>query len=293
MREERVRGRARWLIVTLAAAAVFAGFASPAGAAPAPATAIDSVWSEPGPFAVTVEALDSDHTVYRPTDLAAGAAHPVIIWGNGTGVTPQLYDGLLRHWASFGFVVAAANTLNAGSGQEMLAGARVLIKENARPGSPYFGRIDTGHIGATGHSQGGGGAIAAGADPLVTTTVPIEPGPQGDIRALHGPMFILGGQFDVIVSPQLLVIPRFAQASQIPAVYGELAGATHATPAGDGGGFRGATTAWFRYWLAGDSRAGQVFFGPNCAICSDPAWSDVRRNAPAEAVQPTGPSAGA
>ncbi len=244
-------------------------------------TGIAGQWSEPGPFAVTVEALDSTHTVYRPSRLEK---HPVILWGNGTGANPKIYDGLLRHLASHGFVVAAADTPNAGSGKEMLAGATTLIAENSRPGSRYEGKIDTAHIGATGHSQGGGGAIAAGADPRVTTTIPIEPGPQGSATALKGPSFFLGGQLDTIVIPALLVIPRYRLADQVPAIYGELAGATHFTPVGDGGGFRGAITAWFRFWLSGDERARAEFFGASCGLCRDGAWSDVRRNAKALAV---------
>ncbi|MEU3621856.1 acetylxylan esterase [Amycolatopsis coloradensis] len=244
-------------------------------------TGIADQWSKPGPFEVTVEALDDTHTVYRPSRLEK---HPVILWGNGTGANPGIYDGLLRHLASHGFVVAATDTPNAGSGKEILAGATTLIAENSRPGSRYQGKIDTAHIGATGHSQGGGGAIAAGADPRVTTTIPIEPGPQGSATALKGPSFFLGGQFDIIVVPALLVIPRYRLATQVPAIYGELAGATHFTPTGDGGGFRGAVTAWFRFWLSGDERARAEFFGPSCGLCRDGAWSDVQRNAKALAV---------
>ena len=244
---------------------------------PQPAQAETASWDQPGPFAVVTEALDAGHTVFRPADLGGGK-HPVIVWGNGTGAVPAVYAPLLRHLASHGFVVAAADTPNSGTGREMLAGARTLVAENARPGSKYYGRIDTAHVGATGHSQGGGGAIAAGADPLVTTTVPIEPGPLGSVPALHGPVFFLGGQFDTIVLPGLLVIPRYYAASHVPAVYGELAGATHFTPAGDGGGFRGAITAWFSYWLRGDAQARGVFFGPGCTLCADPAWSKVLRN---------------
>jgi pimeloyl-ACP methyl ester carboxylesterase len=249
-------------------------------AVPQPAQAEPVHWDQPGPYAVVTEALDLGHTVFRPADLS-GAKHPVIIWGNGTGAVTAVYAPFLRHLASYGLVVAAASTVNSGTGTEMLDGARSLAAENTRPGSEYFGRIDTAHVGATGHSQGGGGAIAAGADPVVTTTVPLEPGPLGSVPALHGPVFFLGGQFDTIVPPPLLVIPRYYAASHVPAVYGELAGATHFTAAGDAGGFRGAITAWFRYWLAGDQQAKSVFFGPGCTLCADPAWSKVLRNAEA------------
>ncbi|MFJ1766877.1 acetylxylan esterase [Amycolatopsis sp. NPDC088138] len=242
---------------------------------PAEAAAVD--WQQPGPFAVVSEALDGSHTVFRPADLG-GAAHPVILWGNGTGQVPADYAPLLRHLASYGFVVAAADTVNSGTGREMLDGARTLVAENARPGSAYFGRIDTAHIGATGHSQGGGGAIAAGADPLVTTTVPIAPGPLGWVPSLHGPVLFLGGQFDLVVAPLLLVIPRYYAAWRVPAVYGELAGATHTTGTGDAGGFRGAITAWFRYWLSGDQRAKDAIFGSPSTLSTGATWSKVLRN---------------
>lgn len=246
-------------------------------AIPQPAGATQVDWQQPGPFAVVSEALDAGHTVFRPADLG-GAEHAVIIWGNGTGGTPADYAPLLRHLASYGFVVAAANTEWSGSGKEMLDGARTLVAENARPGSVYFGRIDTAHIGASGHSQGGGGAIAAGADPLVTTTVPIAPGPLGWVPSLHGPVLFLGGQFDLVVAPLLLVIPRYYAAYRVPAVYGELAGATHLTGTGDGGGFRGALTAWFRYWLTGDQQAKAAIFGSPSTFSTGATWSKVLRN---------------
>ena len=255
--------------------------------APAGFPSVGGNWDRPGPYAVTVEAAGSATTVYRPTTLGPGGArHPVILWGNGTFAWPAIYDGLLRHWASHGFIVAAANTSWAGSGQEMLAGATWLANENARAGSVYFGRVDTGRIGATGHSQGGGGAIAAGADPRVDTTVPIQPGPQGSVARLHGPLLMLAGQSDSIVWPWLLVLPRYNEAGHVPAVYGELAGAGHFEPVGDGGGFRAATTAWFRYWLMDDPEARAEFFGPTatCGLCQDDSWSDVRRNARALAL---------
>ncbi|MBP2324100.1 dienelactone hydrolase [Kibdelosporangium banguiense] len=245
----------------------------------APAASATTNWSAPGPHPVVVEALDDAHTVYRPASL--DGPHPVILWGNGTGSAPAVYDGLLRHWASYGFIVAAANTPNSGSGQEILAGLDALEAENSQPGSVYFGKVDVGNVGTSGHSQGGGGAITAGADPRIDTTVPIQPGPLGDVQSLHGPMLILAGQLDVVVLPLLLVLPRYTAATHIPAVYGELAGATHTTPTGNGGGYRGVTTAWFRYWLAGDQSARSMFLGPDatCGLCNDPAWSDVRRNA--------------
>ncbi len=243
----------------------------------APAVATADPYADPGPYAVAVD-IGLTHTIYRPTDLGSGT-HPVLIWGNGTGVVPGAYSLLLRHWASHGFVVAAANTTQAGTGQQMLAGARWLISENDRPGSRYFHHIATNRVGAVGHSQGGMGAVNAGADPIVTTTVALQPGPVALSNRLRGPALFLAGEKDSIVLPWLIVVPMYEAADQVPAVYAELGGADHFEPAIDGGRFRGMMTAWFSYQLMGDQQAGSLFFGPSCGLCTDPAWTDVRRNA--------------
>ncbi|MFC8129976.1 acetylxylan esterase [Streptomyces sp. NPDC057302] len=286
-----VRRYATLLAASLALSAALSGqglaHADTGPAAAAAARAADGCpsaggrWADDGPFAVTKERAGLGHTILRPTELGSGGCtkHPVIIWGNGTFVTPVVYDGLLKHLASHGFIVVAANTTQSGTGTAMLGGLDVLKKADADPKSPYYGKVDLEKVGAAGHSQGGGGAINAGADPRVDVTVPIEPGPLGRVGGLKGPLLILGGERDLVVVPELLVIPRFEAADQVPAVYGELAGATHLTPAGDGGGFRGPITAWFRYFLMGDQEARGEYFGADCRACSSPVWSDFRRNA--------------
>lgn len=93
----------------------------------------------------------------------------MILWGNGTITAPSWYDGLLRHLASHGFIVAAANTSNAGSGQEMLQGLATLTTWNGQSANRFYQKVDLERVGTTGHSQGGAGAIRAGADP---TTIP-------------------------------------------------------------------------------------------------------------------------
>ncbi|WP_344682831.1 acetylxylan esterase [Saccharopolyspora taberi] len=266
-------------LVPAAALLACAALVTPTAHAAGPAhSSIGSQWADPGPFEVIKEST-SAHTLYRPAVLGDGGhRHAVIIWGNGTGATPEAYDDLLRHWASHGFIVAAANTKNANSGQEMLDGARFLLQENDRPGSPYHQKVDADRIGSVGHSQGGAGAINAGADPIVDTTIPLEPGPLAEPEQLHGPALFLAGQNDGIVDPQRIVLPLYERAAHVPAFYAELAGADHFEPVADGGGFRGVMTAWFRYQLAGDEQAAAEFTGPSCGLCTDPAWSDVRSN---------------
>ncbi|WBQ04653.1 poly(ethylene terephthalate) hydrolase family protein [Kribbella sp. CA-293567] len=252
------------------------------GMVTAPASAgqpagIDQQWALPGTSAVKVKVLAA-HTLYYPAVLTG--RRPVVLWGNGTGVVPGVYSGLLRHLASHGFIVAAANTPFSGTGLEMRAGIDLLARFDGDAGSEFHRHVDLQQIGAAGHSQGGMGAINAGLDERIDTTVPIQPGPLAASGKLKGPALFLSGGRDTIV-PAALVVAMWKQATQVPAVYGSLREATHLEPSGDGGGYRGVVTAWFAYRLTGNTAAAAEFTGPACGLCVDAAWTDVRRNSPA------------
>lgn len=198
--------------------------------------------------------------------------------------SPLVYRDLLLHWASQGFVVAAANTPMSNLGISMRASIDMLTGRNADRGSVFFDRVDLEHIGASGHSQGGAAAIVVGSDPRIDTILPIQPGPLANIDAVRVPALLLAGQRDSIVFPAL-VKAFYNAADHIPALYGEVRGADHFTVVGDPGPFAAPTTAWFRAQLMGDRTAGAQFFGPGCGICTDTAtWSDVRRNSLALSV---------
>jgi hypothetical protein len=205
-------------------------------------------------------------------------AHPIITWGNGTFAVPILYQGLLDHFASYGFVVIASTSVMTGSGEEMLGGVDWLIDENSRTGSMFFNKLDVDHVGATGHSQGGGGTINAGTDPRITCTAPIEPTP-GRVADLEGPMFLLAGSEDFLV-PASWVTASTYDPALVPTVYGIAQGADHLTPLGDGGMMRGYLTAWFCAELLGHEDAGEAFFGDgaNCEICDNVNWVVTRKN---------------
>lgn len=285
----------RKLLVPLAALTLVLSASAAAGAAPAPlstAPATASATSDfgaPGTYATAVE-VGPVTTLYYPRDIASSERrHPVIVWGNGTNGIPLVYRELLLHWASQGFVVAAANTPQSNLGISMRAGIDMLTHRNADPGSIFHDRVDLEHIGASGHSQGGAAAIVVGADPRIDTILPIQPGPLANIDAVHVPALLLAGEKDSIVFP-FLVKAFYNAADHIPALYGELRGADHFTVVGDPGPFAAPTTAWFRAQLMGDRTARAQFFGPGCGICTDTTtWSDVRRNNLALSVPATAP----
>ncbi|WP_440101076.1 alpha/beta hydrolase family protein [Streptosporangium sp. H16] len=263
--------------------------AASASAAPAAGAASAAGFGALGPYATAVE-IGAVNTLYYPRDIAqSDRRHPVIVWGNGTFAFPVVYRDLLLHWASHGFVVAAANTPQSNLGISMRAGIDLLTRRNADPSSVFHNRVDLERIGASGHSQGGAAAIVVGADPRVDTILPIQPGPLANINAVHGPALLLAGQRDSIVLPAL-VRAFYNAADHIPAIYGELRGADHFTVVGGAGPFAAPTTAWFRLHLMDDQAARTQFFGPGCGICADTrTWSDVRRNARATQIPATAP----
>ena len=287
----RTRGTICKLLLTTALVAVLAspGTAGAAGEATDSTPSVGTDWGQPGPYGVKTD-IEAVHTFYYPEDMGqSGERHPVIIWGNGTGAVPGIYSSLLRHWASHGFIVAAANTPMSNLAISMRAGIDVLEHRNADSGSVFHEKVDLEHIGSAGHSQGGAASIVAAADSRVDTAVPIQPGPLADPDRMDEPVFYLAGQRDLIVPPAL-VKAFYGGSDHVPAVYGEARGARHISSIGDGGAFRAPTTAWLRYWLMGDENARGEFFGPSCGYCADTTlWSDWQRNTKAREIP--GPAA--
>jgi hypothetical protein len=281
--------RLHHLLLALAlAVGLFALVPGGAGAQSPGLPPVGTNFAAPGPYAVTVQ-NDAAHTYYSPATLGEGGVdHPIILWGNGTGTTPPVYDGLLRHFASHGFVVAAANTSNAGSGNEMLAGLDNLTAFNGQSGNRFFGHLDLGHVGATGHSQGAGGAVATARDPRIDTIFPLQgygaPAARAGLTAVY-----FAGQNDTILTPTV-VRGSYTGSSGIPAAYAELAGATHFVPVGNAGGFRGPATAWARWHLAGDGNGHGLFVGAGCGLCSSPEWSAYEANPRLQSLAPPIPT---
>ena len=239
-------------------------------------------FADPGPYETSVQ-TDAEHTYFFPTELGPGGrSHPVILWGNGTFTNPTHYEALLRHFASHGFIVAAANTSNAGSGVEMLAGLDNLEEFNEAAGNRFEGHVDVNHVATMGHSQGGSGAVRAGADPRIDTVVVLQGG--GPVADLHSPTLFLSGSADTVVPPALLR-QQYDAATHIPAAYGDLAGADHFQPIVNGNGYRGPVTAWVRWRLMGDKIAGNQYVG-DCAYCADPIWATYEANPLLEAMAP-------
>jgi len=215
-------------------------------------------------------------TMFRPKDLSAGGlCHPVITWGNGTGSNPGLYKVLLDHLASHGFVVIASDSPNVANGDPppMVAGVTWVLEQNDDPSSVLYQRIDTAHVGATGHSQGGFATTTAGGDEHITTIAPLCG--ASNQRNLHGPAWLFCGGMDTTV-PCDTIQRAFDSISNQPIMLAQYVTADHANWVTFRGTTLGpvevATTAWMRAHLMGDTALHSWFYGPDCKLCTDDAW---------------------
>ncbi len=220
------------------------------------------------------EAGGPNCSIHRPATLGEnGLRHPVIIWGMGTGGF-NTYQAAFDLWASNGFIVAAALQGDGqGSGVEMLGCLDYVCTE-------YAPNIDCSRVGASGHSQGGGGALMVGQDPRLLATAPVQPYigqgfggfDQASLTKQVGPMLLLSGTADTIAAPAQHQQPVF-ETTNVPVFWANLVRGDHVAEGFNGiAGYRVMVLEWFALHLMGDKAFRARFYGPSCTYCSDTKW---------------------
>lgn len=246
--------------------------------------------------------------IYRPASLAAMGSTRlgVYAFGNGACTDDAAHTRLhLLEVASHGYLVIVPGAFYTGPGaierpadlppagpdavltrHEQLAEAITwALAENARPGSPYHGRIDPQAIAVSGFSCGGLQALFNARDPRVRTVVMMNSGlfPDGPttmagmsgdkslLETVHTPiLYVLGGESDMAYAPGM---DDFAHLTHVPAVVASIDkghGGTFWEP--DGGAAAQVVVNWLEWQLRGDEAAGRMFKGEDCGLCRDPAW---------------------
>ncbi|HVW29075.1 MAG TPA: hypothetical protein VHC69_27105 [Polyangiaceae bacterium] len=301
---------------------VGASGAPPAGAAGAAGTPVTSVggapnvplmpagpnclqpgngnYTFPGPYKVTTTDVDlgmiaanqdtGKFTIYSPDPLETACLHPIVAWGNGTGVTDSdfTYNFLNQAMASWGIVVASSAENNTGSGEFHKAGIDYLLKQNMDMTSKFFGKLST-RAGVAGHSQGGIGAGLATSHPNVVALA-VEGMTFTATQKVAG--LVLTGTADIVMNAQQTVTaatgPDFVAVWQggdhvgTETVLGYLGlDTTNMDATGSQKGaqqFQRLMSAWFRCFLANDQVACKLFQGgtpDGCGICKDPGWATL------------------
>ena len=189
-----------------------------------------------------------------------------------------MYKPAFEYWASYGFIVAAANVIDGqGSGAPELA---CLDWVTAQYGDAVCPRVA-----ATGHSQGGAGAIMAGRDPRVTVTAPLMPYTEqgwggfdtSSITAqVASPMLLLSGTLDNNATPSVYQQPVFDD-TNAGVFCANRIGADHYSTALGLTNYRATMLACLRLPFLRDGSFRPRFYCDDCALCSDSHWIVQRR----------------
>jgi dienelactone hydrolase len=250
--------------------------------------------------------------LYRPANLAGLGATKlgIYVFGNGACVDDGASSRLhLLEVASHGYLAIAPGRILNGPGatgaqpppassqspdlnvkssyKDLLAAIDWAVAQNADPGSPYYQRIDTSAVAASGFSCGGAQAMRVAADPRVKTLVMMNSGlfkdgesadiPEMDVRksalqALHTPtLYVIGGESDIAYANSK---DDFSRINRVPVMLANLLGVGHGGTYWEPNGGKAATVvaAWLDWQLRGDARAARTFVGADCGLCKDKAW---------------------
>jgi hypothetical protein len=261
--------------------------AMPVTAAGVQATGMKST----GMFDVVVE-LDPAfpaYTIWRPEPIGM-IKHPILAWGMGACSTDSLSSGgvfseMLREMASHGILVIVDATPG-GTGTSSMTGTQkglinaidLAEKENERPCSKYYHKLETKKIAVSGQSCGGMNAISASTDPRVTASIPFNSGLFARDTALymklHVPMAIVDSGPDDIAYANgkadfeaINSIPIMFANYEFNSSFAHNAGFTNQD---NSGVFGVLAIAWLNWWLFDDmGPTGKGYFvGDNCGVCS-------------------------
>jgi len=276
-------------------------------------------FSAPGPYEVEVlreagccDGKDHPFDYYLPVRGAADARLPLLVWGNGSWASPEKYDYVLRHIASWGFAVVVSHDNRAADGQSLLDAVEHALAAAGETDSPLAGRIDSGRIGVAGHSQGAGGAMNAlmAMDGRLRTAIAVNLPSQKlcsagdceriplDMPAGTGVLLVTGSKDGI--SPPDQAGPTDPPHQSARAYYdavppgrakvmGALVGADHNDIQGQpecpwlslgcergAAGYVGYLVAWLAWQLQDDAKAGPAYFGQGDGrMFLDGDWSDV------------------
>ncbi len=239
------------------------------------------------------------YEVFYPSDIGDyNVKYPVVIFSNGTGIQGSKYHALLKHLASWGFIVMATEESNSWNGFSSEMCLRTIMKLHETEtiegweSNPFYGHVDLDNIGVSGHSQGGVGVINAATEnkhgymiktifSASPTNLTLAEGLQWDYdpSAVTIPIFLVSSTGDadekLVVSGEQLQEIYDAVPDSVQKIMARRTNADH----GDMLTFAdGYMTAWFLWQLCGDEAAAQAFCGTNPEVFANELYQDQKRN---------------
>ena len=248
-----------------------------------------------GPYKISHKTVKADepikkYTIYYPAELKkSGAKYPAVIMVNGTGIAASKYKAVLKHLASWGFVVIGNEDHSSGTGESTETTLLYLLGENEDSDSFLYGKIDTDNIGLEGHSQGGAGVFSALTitehKDVYKTGIALSPTHEETAIALGWPyalekigvpvLMLAGTEGDFETQLVLPIEAMTAMYDKIPSgkVMARKIGMEHGQMLYSADGY---ATAWLLWQLQGDETAGAAFSGSSPEILINDLYSDQR-----------------
>ena len=231
-----------------------------------------------------------EFVTYYPAQLEdSGDQWPAVVFVNGTGVYASKYPALFRHLASWGFIVLGNEDPGTFSGDSADATLAWLLEQNDDPDSVIYQKVDTAHMGLSGHSQGGVGVFNAISEQpnggMYACAVSLSPTQEDWAEALNIPYdpskttiptLVLAGTNNDVITPEGM--EKLYDKLGGPKAMALRTGTDHGQMLYSGDGY---VTAWLMYWLRGDEEAGKAFWGEAPELAGNPNWrgAQISRNA--------------
>lgn len=243
------------------------------------------------------------YEVYYPTDITDGTKeYPVVIFSNGTGVQGSKYPAVLKHLASWGFIVMVTEEENSWNGfsSELCLRTIILLNETKEiegwAENPFYGHVDLKNIGVSGHSQGGVGVINASTEnkhgdmikaiyAASPTNMTLAQGLQWDYDPglISVSIFLVSGtgnaDENLVISGQQLNDIYNAIPDTVTKVMARRTGADHPDMLTYADGYM---TAWFMWQLQDDAHAAEAFAGDHPELLSNALYQDQMINLDSE-----------
>lgn len=220
---------------------------------------------------------------FYPAELEQGEnTYPVVVFANGTGVAASKYKALFKHLASWGFIVLGNEDPSTCAGASVEATLVWLLGQNDAPDSVFYQKVDTEHIGISGHSQGGVAVFNAVSEQphgnMFACAVSLSP-TQLDLATTIGlnydpgkmsiPTLILAASENDVITPE--GVKSLSDAIPSGTVTALRPSMDHGKMLYYGDGYM---TAWFMWLLQGDQNAAKAFVGDDAEILKNPLYQD-------------------
>ena len=259
---------------------------------------LESKYLASGPETVKVVELPSDDKVigkivvaYPESLETSDAKWPLVNIGNPSNTDADGMMEMLRHLASWGYIVIDNMDKQTGTGVSVSKTMDAFLAVSAQEGNLFHGKVNTDKIAIAGYSQGACAvALAATQYPNAGLYKAIYlcscPQPQLGINFKWGeyhfadfkaPVLTFAGTGDwdsKLIAPFEVFTQTFDEITEgVPAVQARRSGKDHEQMGGEGDPYM---TAWFEYWLKNDQEAGKVFIGEEAELLHNDRWQDVR-----------------